>query len=788
MINKFKLAGKNSSKKYMFEPGDYLTKLAGIPLKGSSPMEIKNQVEGLISEKIAKAKTSRTINIKSNISSLDGESLKNKGIQGSYKNLNGILSLKYPFEEFNMTATIPFFVRNGEILQFDTIEFGGKKFVYTDKNLYLIISSMEEISKNPYILDEDSSYAGLEEQVNNLSDAGSLRQILDIRNREMAISGSGIERLASKEVDELLEKTYSLKPIDDKYLEAVEFQAEKIAYEVLEEQFEKKAANINDLIEESLQSATVFSKLKEFNWKNAKDVEDKSVVEIYDIPEDSGEGELKKAKLFKGRKLFIGKKYGYGPDNDKDLPPEIIDTKDLVIYDETKNIKVLREKSKLYNEYKVADTNQELSLKGTTLNKELKEKEIRNKMFFIVNKNDIIGPIEIHPRDFEGNEVWDESYHGTTHKKKINKDRIRNVVLDISPALPGDRSYLKDRTHSITAAINTELKEDEKVKFATEEESTSFLENIIKTKEDMLSFEYNFGNHLMFLHPDTRLLEVKGFINTPVTSLKQIIFEGNDDELKKVASDDKVIIKKPVPDLNEYHITMNKGSKKKVFRSRNRNEVYGILKLAEIDDSEISAMLAYLDSGEKEIERILPLNFDGFEGKDLEDKKGDLVKKHLSKLFDPNKSQYFAQNVANNMGNEIVSSQLADVARDVGPSAFEALDILSSLASDSSALADRMEKIAIDNESHDFQDVAKLMVLTNRIDEMIVKSANDGETFDLLGIEEEFKNIIPSIEKAAAEIHNLRNEQEVLGKVIGDNTVIQSLRTLDRLKKYTTLF
>jgi hypothetical protein len=718
---------------------------------------------------------------------MSGESLENKGVQGSYENLNGLITLRYPAKEFSMTAVIPFFVRDGEIMPFDTIEFGGKQFVYTEKNLHLIISSMEEISNNPYILDEDSSYESLEEQVTNLSDAGGLREVLDIRNREMAISGSGIERLASPEVDELLEKTYSLKPIDDKYKKIVELQAEKIANEVLETEFEKKAANINDLIEQSLQSATVFKKLKKLNWKNAKDVEDRAVVEIFDIPVDGSEGDLKKAKLFKGRKLFIGKKYRYATDNaeEKDLPPEVIDVNDILLYDETKNIKVLREKSNLYNEYKVANTNQELSLTGTTLNKELKEKEIKNKMFFIVNGNDIIGPIEIRPRDFEGNDIWDDDYHGTTHKKKINKDRIRNVVLDISPALPGDRSFLKDRAHSVTAAINTELKEDEKIKFATEEESTSFLENIIKTKEDMLSFEYNFGSHLMFLHPDTKLLEVKGFINTPLTSLKQIIFEGNDDDLKKVATDDKVIIKKPVTDLNEYHITLQKGMKKKVFRSRNRNEVFGILKLADIDDSEISAMLGFLDSGEKEIERILPISFDGFEGKDLEDKKTDLVKKHMSKLFDPNKANYFAENVATDIGKETVSSQLADLATDIGP---KAMDVLQHLASDSAALSDRMEKIAVDTKSKDFQDIAKLMVITNRVDNVILKSANEGQIFNLKEVEGKLKDIVPSIEKAASEIYNLRKDQEVLGEVVvGDNTITQSLRTLDRLKKYATM-
>ena len=774
-----------------FEPGDYLTKLAEEEVVGKTPGEIKKNICNIMHKKVDKIspgtfKIETKLMLAAKTTDLKGSS-ELQEFRSEITAADGVINIQKRGPKVNIYATIPFILREGKLLPFDIIELGGRKFVYSDANLAKVINAIEAIEKNPNLLDEDSSFERLDDFTNNSTDDGSLRDVLNIRNREMASSGLGLETFASL-LDENLEKTASFRIVDRPMIDVITDKAMEIAREKIAEEFEKTAGDLDATSEKILQTSTVFSEFKGLPWVNVTKLENTSA-QILDFDRGRENLELKDARVFKGRALPLPSSW------DGKTKATVSTSDDITIIDKDGNYKVLRPKTDIYKEYKVVNNTPDFRPAMKSLSDLVSEGVIKkdfDKKFFILEGEQLFGPLKIHTKDSITSDMgMPIALEENPQPKPMEADQtnpFKGLFFEVcSEVLPGDRPMFNksNRSSNFTAVLN---KNKPVLTFASEEESFAFLENIYKTDEEMNLIRNNLEGNLFWISENTQLIEIADQIITPVTDIKQIILEGTDGDLRKIAGNDKVTLRKPIADKNMYFLELSKGPRdRKVYRSIKKHEAIAIMKNAGIEESEVIGMIGYLDSGEREVVRFLPIDLTRLTGSDVKVEGENIAGKFLGKYFNPREASRAVSTIVNETGKEALADKAAEGILRVGPNAIKALETITSLASDAEALADRFEKVAIDHKSRDFQNIAKMMVVTSRIDKFLAKTAGEMFSYDVSDSFDGLKGLKEPIEKAAAMLVDLKDHQDVVGnEILGRNTIVQSLRTLDRLNKYAS--
>lgn len=717
------------SKKNIIEAGDGLSVKKVIELKGMSLPELKIEAEtrlkSLLPEKIQHSWNLGT----EALTVLDEKMEENVNSEGSKKHsFKGVatFSPREKVDGITLSMTIPFVVKNNVLEHPETIRFLGKELIFNEKNLNRVLKAAEEVIRNPNVLDEDSSFEEVVDLTNNTTDVGNLRRVLDIRNQE---SAKGNMYAFASEVFDALEKVSSIKRLSPADLNVIKAEATKIAAESERQELEKIASSVPGLVEESLKSSQVFKTLKAMKWENVGKVKDRTKVQIIDKTADGNDIELKPAVVF--RNIFA---------------PDGKPVSALVV-DKDKNYKVIRTKEDETYKVSTSDDVVDIKLAGKKLLDVVKTLQ-KEKTGILIKGDEVYGPVTL-------------------------------VKKDLTAALP--MATLKgDAYAGFKTLVPHESFKD--VHTPSPEEVTSFFENNVRTQDEVpWAFET-----FVFMPADIAFVELGGFINTPIHSIKDIIFDGSDEPLAKIAFSDGVMIKKPVPDMDSYQVMFRSGNDKRSLRDLTKTELFEACLVVGVPKPEIVAMVSYLDSGEKEVDRRLSVDLSRLDGAGIKAKSNSLFARFKDAFFEPTDARKVMEDVLMGAGSEVT----ADILQD-SPRLFEATGVFSDLVSkmaDAGHLADRFEKLALDTRSKDIQTVAGLMALTHHMDQSLVKISKEAGLYDLSEVKTALRDLKPAIEKCAALLVELRDDQEVTGdEVVGRNTVHKALLTLDRLNEYAGL-
>lgn len=764
--------------------GDYLTKLANLNVSRKSPDEIKNIVSGelnrFIEEGLGVGSTGYLNGIgriKTNIFLNMGDSGSDNSIQPVHSGMAELIIENN--KEINDVARIPFFIKGEEILPFDIIEFGTQKFVFTPANFIRILEAMKKIAKDPGVIETDVSYDGVEDHYSPISDVGHMQELMNIRQNQLNFDDSTISAVAGQ-IDDFMDKVAEIKPLHKNFVKAIEVEAEKVAYDASRTAFEKIAGDTTDVSDRILQSSDIFKKLKGLPWKNLKALKTGEKIQIVDAETGGGELKLKNAICFAGRNVPVSKYV-------KDKREMVIDTySDRIVVDEDGGYKVLRAGTDMYEEYKVVASNPDFKLKARNFDEAILDlDEVKETQYLIIMGNEHYGPLKL-------GRIKSEWVHGYGANQPMNSafNTLNQVLFTLDG---GDQA--NEHSWGGKPLLIMDGTGSKKLEHMSYPEVRQYLENICSSPSEVANIIGNLSAEggAFKVPKDAKVIELKHFISTPVKSLQDIVFDGNDLDLTKVAAGEEVILRKPVPDQDNYSMIFKRGVfDQKKFDNLVKEDVIAIARNTKVSENEIIAMLAFLDSGEKEIARSLTFDLSGIDGTEVKNKKDGLVTKIIDKYLTPFDAGSIARGVGTDAATEVVADYGSKMMGSVAQPAFSAIKGLFSLASDAAALSERFEKIAIEKESEDFKALAHLMVLTNKIDNAMIKmaSAQDKELFDVKPLLREVPQMVSGlIEKAAAEVYDMAVTQRNLDEeLIAQNTLTQTLRTLDRLSKYASHF
>lgn len=762
---------KQNDKRYLFEPGDTLRKVASQDFKVSSMFEAKEKINKIIAESVGNTRYQLRLDTSIDIPEISSNDNNMEMVSGSSKfnTFNAIVKVSTQAKgeqgkDYPITVLVT--VRDGKLMPIETAEFMGHTFFFSKKFLDKALEAIDKIKANPFMLDTDSSFTGLGGK-STLSDDGRIYDVLSIRNKDSGSNGfmanAPLLSRASEAMDQFLEKSASL--TEYRGIEKiVKMEAHKLADEMVSNLFEKTASLADDVAEKILTSASVFENFKKLNWKKLAEIDDKKAVQIVDIAIGGEDLMLKNAVVFKTLYNFQGPEYMR--DNEKrDISFSLDKYSGSLIIDEDGNYKLLKNSAEMASRYLVADSNPDFKLKGISL-KKFAEKlpSNRSDLHFLVLPDGVIGPVNIftagHTEDYP------------LESKRHLPDYIAKKCIYVRSANPFYRNTNRyDECAFILEKGFTGMKS------ISDEDREAIISNLIESPEQA---QYDF-NSAHLISEDILVISVKGYITTPVESLTDIIFgyKSSDKPLSKIASEDFVRVEKPIPDVNKYNVTLSKGMlNKKMFAALREDEVVKLLKSVSIAEPEAISMVAFLKAGEREITRNVPLDFSLIDGSMVEEKATDIVKNFMGKMFGKPQQEELLK--------EVVSSQIGAMLSESPTSAVNGLRFISSLASDAEALADRFEKLAVDHRSREFQEIAKCMVACARMDQMMVKVASEVTMLDSREAFKALSDIKPLIEKSAAMLYDLKRDQDYGETLVGQNTLSQAFNTLNRLYTYST--
>lgn len=391
----------------------------------------------------------------------------------------------------------------------------------------------------------------------------------------------------------------------------------------------------------------------------------------------------------------------------------------------------------------------------------------RKRQYFLLMEDGILGPVSL-TTPFDESEIF---YIESPHDTKI--DRVGKAIASQAVVI-GSRESAMDNSGYSDSIFILEKNVPGTFKKITNEERAAIVGNLFKNEQHV---RWSVDSaHL--IDESTLVIEVSDFIRTPVQSLTDIVFGvKTDTPLDKIATEQSVMVEKPVPDANRFNVVLSEGlMKKHKYNGLKAFEVIGLLKSVGVDEADATSMIGFLNAGERTIERQMPFDLSTIDGAYKETKAMDIVKNFAGQMF--------GKPVQQELLKEIVATQVADLLTEAPAGVFGAAQTLTSFASDAEALADRFEKLAIDHESEDFQTLAKCCVVTARLDRMMAKVATDVTSFDAREVFTSVKAARPAIEKMANLLYDLDNEQKMGAALVGDNTINQTYRVLQRLYVY----
>lgn len=150
------------------------------------------------------------------------------------------------------------------------------------------------------------------------------------------------------------------------------------------------------------------------------------------------------------------------------------------------------------------------------------------------------------------------------------------------------------------------------------------------------------------------------------------------------------------------------------------------------------------------------------------------------------KSSLFSKDNAKKAVADIFGGALSGLFE--GSSTGRQVADLKAFASESRALAEKLEKVAVAKESQTFTKLAGMMVIKNRVDEMMAGALEGGE-YKGTEVLADIHTLSPYMSKLAHDLVELKLQQAFYkDEIISPNVINATLRHLDGLHKYATAF
>lgn len=213
---------KNAADYNPFEVDEVYEKYASIPLPDTSESGIENYIRQHFENELTGVST-YPIQLKLNVRALSGTLNAKNGSNKdeTVQDADGYCGIKIG----QKVLKIPFFIKDGEMLDPDVLEMDNQRVPYTRENLKKVIYGIEQENKklSNNATDAGSPFLRTEKPLNPSTSNGFLSNTLNIRNTVARNNNVSLTSTAATNniLDYLLEKTASAKKLEDKDFEKI---------------------------------------------------------------------------------------------------------------------------------------------------------------------------------------------------------------------------------------------------------------------------------------------------------------------------------------------------------------------------------------------------------------------------------------------------------------------------------------------------------------------------------------------------------------------------------------
>jgi len=714
--------------------GDSMSKLAGMVVYDTTPEGIEQFLKEFMYNELSFFPDK--VNLAVGIMPLDNNPI-NDGtgrMEMSIANASGTVDITYG----NAMLQIPWVMRDKEILPFDTIQMGMESSVYTReniKNILFNIKTMMENQQNANSVNNNpslSGYMGAGTRTGPLTDGGFMGDMLQIQS--LIGSSSGMGSTYASKIDDLLEKTASIRQVKIDYL-----GVEKAFRKQFLVAAEKLAAAEYDEPAESALEKKAF--LDSLNRNIHADVQILGNAEKFSFTEKDG--------------MSVGETQG-------------------IIFKSLINVRGVALDEKLVI---AADGRFKLLRNGDKFAFNLDTSGEKESPEFYLKYRDI--------ESLNVGYVYTANVGGTFTVPFIVTKVTSGANYSLNTRLFYSCHDVKGESFTLVSVSNIS---DNQLILKSKKD---FLVDVSQREEPKKLGRYNVilsdKLPILCLSPNTKFIQLKhGAINN-ISDVKtaMFLFDGN---VKLASFKDEIKVTLVARDSDhKFNVEMKwfdnkfKQDKHMSFDNVPEPRLKGILRTIGFDYAKVNE-ITYRASKEGTASYELTSGLTPW-----------MVKPEVSADMAVNKA-------VTNMRESLFSAENAKKAIPAvlggllggalaGTALGEPLMGLKSFASESEALAEKLEKVAIAKESSTFSKLAALMVIKNRIDNMLVKCATVNAEFEGAETLTELHEVTPYLQKLAYDLVELKINQCMLrNEMISPNVINATLRHLDGLHKYAQYF
>lgn len=711
---------------------DEMLKMAGFDVSDTTPEGIETFLKEYFYNELSYFPDRLYITV--NITPLDEAPKSSKEFDTNISNATGTVDINYN----NALIQIPFMMREKEILPFDTIQMGAETAIYTRDNMRNILLNLKNMASAPPSagLQVDgagqnlSGFVGVDKHTNVSTDGGFMGDMIQIQH--MLGQNSAPPYVHASLVNELLEKTADIKKVDIDYNELKEEvkrharpKTEKIAFAVWEE--DKDTA---------LEKQAFLDQIDE---EVTADVQILNNGDYFSFLEKDG--------------MIVHDTVGVLFDKMTSLKGNNNIMRRIIIASDGR--------------YKILEVGEGFVFNLTRTNS-LPHLSMKRINIFGLN------PGSMATTSKDGKQWVPFTITKTVSGAELG---IRIPIIHECTDIEGSRFTL------IPAA---DVGSEKVVVLDKKDILSRAME--IETPDKLELYNLCFKSKLpvVCVSSDSEFLKLKAGPINNITSRKDkmFLFDGN---VKLAAFGDKVILILKDEQFLRFDIIATWVDKRSGMDRRievnnaDKTKVVSALKTMGYSFDEIS-QLVHRTKKEGYAETDITVNIMPWK---LEPEIGAAMA--AAKVADEVKNSLFSKDnlkttFSNLMGNIFGGIAAKDEAQ------RDAIKEFGVFASESKALAEKLEKIAIARESSAFTKIAGLMVIKNRLDNLFADTMAGGEFTgtEVLG---ELQELDPYISKIARDLVELKLAQSYHGnEIVSPNVINATLRHLDQLHKYAKTF
>lgn len=654
--------------------------------------------------------------------------------QGNFDVINatGAVNLDYS----GITIQIPFIIRDKEILPFDTIQVGNESAVYTRENIRNILVNVknrvetQSAVATPYATNVNNSlsaFVGVDSKLNDnpLADIGYMEEMLRIQS-ELGNSSQTGQALGvySSIIEDLLEKTANIQKVHNNYA-----AMEKDLISKYKVNAEKLASE--DYIEDEELRIRKDAILDEVYLDSIQlaDIQIlKNGAKFVYFEKDGNTLATVPARLFT---LLVG---ANGQSNKRlvvtaDGRYKLLKPGEKFMYSPAKDVPV----------FDIPETNIDGLNPGDSFTFNING---AHSVPMVVTK--VISGAEhglnvskfVYCYDTEGNECVMIPLSNVSDNQLVYQSK-QTVIKNVAQMEPGHKltfynMYLKSKVPTLCVAPDTVF-----IKLKTGE-----IGNMQYANELMLSYDDN-----------VKLAYTQDCIHISKTAEKP--------EVKFSA-------------VINWYDKKRGGNKSTTFNNIPKAKLMNILKIIGFEYAKISEVIYRASKGD-----VLEIPIT--RGMTPWVVRPELTAAEAaSKSIKDIKDALFSTAVASKAIGMLGAGVLAGASPNMGK--------LEAFSSESEALAEKLEKIAEVKHNKEFTNMAGIMVIKNRIDNML-KDAINGAEFKGHEVLAELDKLDPVMEKIARDLVELKLAQAInRNEVISPNIINATLRHMDGLHKYSRIF